>query len=70
MAPRRTVTLQVLNQSGASIATLPSPTAVNGGVDESEFGLDNFPPGDYLIQITATSSGESSKKLLAIRVTG
>jgi hypothetical protein len=64
-----TVSLRLLNQAGDSIAAMPPPASTAAGF-ESEFGLSAFPPGDYLVEISAEVNGESAKKLVAIRVTG
>ena len=67
---RPTVALRVLNRMGESLADLPSPAAVREAGFESEIGLGGLPPGDYLIEIAATSNTETAKQLLAIRITG
>jgi hypothetical protein len=72
-APGDTVpalTMKVLNMRGNSIAAFPPPTRTTGNTFESEFALNAFPPGDYLIEIAATDGGEDAKKLVAIRVAG
>ncbi|MEO7192317.1 MAG: VWA domain-containing protein [Vicinamibacterales bacterium] len=66
------VTLRLLNQGGTVMASLPPPTAVANAAAtlETEVSLASFPPGDYLLEITADSAGETAKQLVAIRVTG
>ncbi len=64
------VTVRWLNQAGTQIATLPAPTKVSANLFESELGLGSFPPGDYLVEIDAQAGDQTSKRLLAIRVTG
>lgn len=65
-----TLTMKVLNKQGASMASMPPPTATANQTFESEFSLSAFPPGEYLIEIVADASGTTTKKLLAIRVAG
>ncbi len=64
------VALRLLNRAGEPMADLPAPSAVKGSMFESEIGLGGLPPGDYLFELTATAGGETSRKLLAIRITG
>ena len=67
---RPTVALRLLNRMGEGMADLPAPAAVRQNGFESEIGLGGLPPGDYLIEIAATSNADTIKKLLAIRITG
>jgi VWFA-related protein len=67
---RPTVVLKLLNRMGDSMAELPAPTAVREATFECEVGLGGLPPGDYLIEIAATSNADTVKKLIAIRITG
>ncbi len=67
---RPTVALRLLNRMGDGMADLPAPAAVRQNGFESEIGLGGLPPGDYLIEIAATSNADTIKKLLAIRITG
>jgi VWFA-related protein len=62
------LSLRLLNQSGDSIASLPAPAATASGY-ESELALSPFPPGDYLVEITAEVDGQAAKRLVALRVT-
>ncbi|MEO8480941.1 MAG: VWA domain-containing protein [Acidobacteriota bacterium] len=64
------VTVRWLNQAGSQIAMLPAPTNAGGNLFESELGLGSFPPGDYLVEIVAQSGEQTTKRLLAVRVTG
>ena len=64
------VTMRILNKSGASVATMPAPTKTTGNSFETEFTLGSFPPGDYLLELSADPNGNGVKKLVAIRVTG
>ena len=65
-----TLTMRVLNSQGAAMASMPPPTRTAGPTFESEFSLSAFPPGEYLIEIVANAGGETTKKLVAIRVSG
>jgi VWFA-related protein len=65
-----TIAMRLLNRLGDSIVALPAPTRTTGATFETELGLGGLPPGDYLIEIAATVGTETSKKLMAIRVTG
>ncbi len=63
------VTLRVLNRMGASLATLPAPTS-EGATFQIELGLSPLPPGDYLVEIVATSGTDTARHLLGLRITG
>ena len=65
-----TLSLRLLNGLGDALAALPDPSPTSGSTYEAEISLSPFAPGDYVIEITATSSGDTTKKLLAVRVTG
>jgi VWFA-related protein len=66
-----TIALRLLNRNGEQMASLPPPTAgATPSTFQIEFGLSSLPPGDYLIEMTATAAGDTTRKLLAIRVTG
>ena len=67
-APKLAVRL--LNKMGESIIVFPEPTPVSGSTFDIDVTLGALPPGDYLIEISATSAGESAKKLLGIKITG
>jgi VWFA-related protein len=62
------VTLRLLNQQGDSIASLQNPANKDGRF-EAEFGLGALPPGDYLVEISASSGSQSTRQLLGIRIT-
>lgn len=64
------LSMRLLNRLGDSMAALPSPASLPSGTSESEIGLGALPPGDYLIEIAATSGGETTRTLLPIRITG
>lgn len=65
-----TVTMRILNQGGASVASMPPPVRLPNGLYESEVALGGFPPSDYLIEISADANGDIARTLLAVRVTG
>ena len=67
---RPTIALRLLNRMGEGMADLPAPAAVRQNGFESEIGLGGLPPGDYLIEIAATSNADTIKRLFAIRITG
>jgi VWFA-related protein len=64
------VSLRLLNRQGESIAELPAPKLARESTFESELPLGGLPPGDYLLEIAATSGEDTTKKLIGIRVTG
>jgi len=64
-----TLTIKILNSTGAVMATLPAPTATANGY-EAEVGLASFPSGTYLIEISGDFAGKAARSLLAIRITG
>jgi VWFA-related protein len=64
------LTMRLLNQMGDPIADLPAPTVSSGATFESSIPLGGLPPGDYIIEIVAKAADDTSKRLLAIRITG
>ncbi len=64
-----TLSVVLLNQLGETLATLPAPQPA-GSLFESELPLSSFPPGDYVVKITAESGGQTAEQFLAIRVSG
>ena len=69
-APAPEVSMRLLNNQGTLMAPFPAPAKSPAGAYESEFGLSAFPPGEYLIEISLTAGAKTTRKLLAIRVTG
>ena len=65
-----TIAMRLLNNRGDSMAALPPPATREGSTFEAEFSLGALPPGDYLIEIAATSGSDTSRMLLAVRITG
>jgi len=68
--PAPEVSMRLLNNQGTLMAPFPAPAKSPAGAYESEFGLSAFPPGEYLIEISLTAGTKTTRKLLAIRVTG
>lgn len=64
------VGLKLLNATGQPLATYPPPPAVEGVTHEAEMTFGAFPPGDYVIEISAESDSKVVREFLAIRVTG
>jgi len=64
------VTARLLNQNGDALAALPAPAHTTGNTFEIDLALGPFPPGSYLIEITATAPDSTVKRVVAFRVTG
>ena len=64
------VAVRLLNRVGESLATFPEPTIASESTFDVEVTLGALPPGDYLLEISATSSNETTKRLLGIKITG
>lgn len=64
------VSMRLLNRAGQPLAALPAPSLTIGSTFEADLSLAALPPGDYLVEITATSSADKTARLLGIRVTG
>ena len=64
------LTLKLLNRSGDVMAPLPAPAKRAENSFEFDLGLSSLPPGDYMIEIQAEVGGDTTRSLLAIRVTG
>ena len=60
------VTAKLLNRTGNPMSTLPVESA--GAAHLVDLPLASLAPGEYLIEITATSGKGSSQDVLAIRV--
>jgi VWFA-related protein len=63
------LTMKILNQQGNVMATMPAPTATPKGY-EAEVGLNAFPSGTYVIEISGDFSGQTARSLIAIRTSG
>jgi len=65
-----TVALRLLNGAGQPLATFPPPPSADSLTYETEMTFGAFPPGDYVIEISAESGGQTVREHMAIRVTG
>jgi hypothetical protein len=45
-------------------------SAAAGVVQEFDLSLTSLPPGEYVVEITATGDGGQAKELVGFRVTG
>ena len=65
-----TVTAKVLNRTGQAMGDLTVGNAA-GHPDSKdiELSLASMPPGEYVVEITATGQGEPAKELVGFRVT-
>src|SRR4029450_3616671 len=65
------VTLRLLSRAGTPLSDLPAPTLLSGATFESEISLATFsPPGDFILEVTATSGSEKVTKLIGMRIKG
>jgi VWFA-related protein len=68
-APKLTATL--LNRAGQSIRDLPVAASALPAVSEIDLMLASLPPGEYLVEITASGEGgDDVKELVGFRITG
>jgi len=65
------LTLRLVNAAGSTIATLPPPTAstTDASLFESELTFGSFPPGDYVLELTAEVAGQTTKQVFGLRLT-
>ncbi len=64
------VAIRLLNGTGQPLASFPDPVAAPDSTYEAEMTFGAFPPGDYVIEISADGKTEVAREYLAIRVTG
>ena len=65
-----TVTAKLLNRTGQSMGDLTvSPSAGRPDSKDIELSLAPMPPGEYVVEITATGEGEPVKELVGFRLT-
>jgi VWFA-related protein len=65
-----TVTAKLLNRTGQSMGDLTvSPSAGRPESRDIELALAPMPPGEYVVEITATGEGEPVKELVGFRLT-
>jgi len=63
------VTMRLMTKAGLPIADLPAPTMIAPGTFETEISLAACsPPGDFILEFTATSGTEKVVRLVGIRV--
>jgi len=65
-----TVGLRLLNSAGQPLATLPPPSTADSVTYDCEMTFGAFPPGDYVVEISAESGGQTVREHLAVRITG
>lgn len=65
-APQATAVL--LNRSGQKVLDVPVVPATAGGTHQIDLGLNQVPPGEYLVEITLGGAGGEVKELVALRV--
>jgi VWFA-related protein len=62
---------RLLNRTGQPINDLTvSAAAAAGAPQDIDLSLASLPPGEYLVEITASGAGEPVKELVGFRVTG
>ena len=65
-----TVSAKLLNRTGQSMGDLTvSPSAGRPDSKDIELSLAPMPPGEYVVEITATGQGEPVKELVGFRLT-
>jgi len=62
-------TLRLLNRNGDLMSSVPVTVDPFRGV-EGEFVLGGVPPGDYMLEASASSDADAARVLVAFRVTG
>ena len=64
------LTARLLNRAGQAIRDLPVAVSAPPAVSEIDLTLASLPPGEYLIEITASGEGGDVKELVGFRITG
>jgi hypothetical protein len=65
------IVAKLLNRAGQAMLELPAASAASpGAVPEFDIGLASLPPGEYVVEITATGDGGQAKELVGFRVVG
>ncbi len=64
------VAIRLLNGTGQPLASFPEPAAAADSTYEAEMTFGAFPPGDYVIEISADAKTTVVREYVAIRVTG
>jgi VWFA-related protein len=65
-----TLTAKLLNRAGQPMSELPVGTAGANGTRDIDLTLSALPPGEYLVEISATGDGAAAKELVGFRVVG
>ena len=65
-----TVTARLLNQGGDQVAALQPPTHTTGNTFEIDLAAGPFPPGSYLVEISAAVPDSAVRRVVAFRITG
>jgi VWFA-related protein len=64
------VAAKLLNRTGQAISDLTIGRSAAGDASELDVAVASLPPGEYLIEISATADGGNAKELVGFRVTG
>lgn len=65
-----TVSAKLLNRAGQPIADLPIAASAQAGAHDVDLVLTAVPPGEYLIEISATGDGAPAQEVIGFRITG
>jgi hypothetical protein len=65
-----TITARLLNRAGDPMNDVPVVPGEAGGLPSVELTLAGLATGEYLLEISASSSGGDVKELLGFRITG
>jgi VWFA-related protein len=64
------ISVHLLNRAGQPMAELPLTPSPTAGEQQLDLPLSNLAPGEYVIQIQATTDAGDSKELVGFRITG
>jgi hypothetical protein len=64
------LTAALLNSRGEAMTVLGAPTTTESGQYEIVVPLGGLPPGDFIIELSASVGDAEARRLLAFRVTG
>lgn len=65
-----TVAAKLLNRTGQPLSELAVGHSSAGEASEIDLALASLAPGDYLVEIAASSNGSDAKELIGFRITG
>jgi hypothetical protein len=66
-----TLVANLLNRTGQRMSDLVvSAVAGAGGANDIDLSLASLPPGEYVVEITASGEGEPAKELVGFRIAG